>query len=75
MPWICVTFCVIILDEDQADSSRGNSMAHVPSEFEIHVSGSDFCGDLDDESRYYDSPGRRSQSSQHSMASGFEAVT
>ena len=50
-------------------------MARVPSENEWHVSGSDFCGDLDDESRYYDSPGRRSQSSQHSMASGFEAVT
>ena len=48
-------------------------MARVPSEFEWQVSGSDYG---EDESGYgYDSPGRRSQSSQHSMASGLEAVT
>ena len=49
-------------------------MARVPSEFEWQVSGSDYGVD---ESGYgYDSPGRRSQqSSQHSMASGLEAVT
>ena len=58
--------------------------------FESQVSGPDNCGDDesgvpsdfesgcgDDESGCgYDSPGRRShQSSQHSMASGLEAVT
>ena len=47
----------------------GFPMARVPSEFEWQVSGSDSCGDD------YDSPGRRSQSSQHSMGSGLEAVT
>ena len=46
-------------------------MARVPSEFEWQDDG---VSDFGDDESGCDSPGRRSQSSQHSMASG-QAVT